>query len=177
MLSFVLSKSLKNQTHPFMKMIKVLLLIAIATFSNYSYAQQNSGIAMSNQEIVSTFLNGFNNPSQIQASLALLADDYQFTNPMVTLQSKAEFIALAKEISAVLTGVNLISTAENGEWVGAFYEFTSSVPGVESNMASEWFRLENGIIQESRLIYDASEWRKIYAQMENKIIIGWIVVG
>ena len=151
-----------------MKMIKFFLLITITTVTTNGYAQQDSDRSMSNQEIVTTFLNGFNDPSQIHVSLSLLADDYQFTNPMVSLQSKAEFIALAKEISAVLTGVNLISTAENGDWVGAFYEFTSSVTGVESNIASEWFRLENGLIKESRLIYDASEWRKIYEQMENR---------
>ena len=84
---------------------------------------------------------------------------------MVELNSKAEFITLAQEIGKVLTGVNLISTAENGDWVATYYEFKSSVPGLESNIASEWFRIEEGIIQESHLIYDASEWRKVYTQM------------
>ena len=121
---------------------------------------------MSNQAIVKQFLQGFNDPSQIQASLDLLADDYKFKNPMVELHSKAEFIALAQEIGKVLTGVNVIGTAESGDWVATFYEFKSSIPGVESNIASEWFRLEDGIIKESHLIYDASEWRKIYAQLK-----------
>lgn len=118
--------------------------------------------SMTNQEIVIKFLNGFNNPEQIQESLALLADDYKFKNPMVELNSKAEFIALAKEISEALTGVKLISSAEKGDWVATYYEFKSSIPGLESNTASEWFRLEKGVIQESILIYDASKWRKVY---------------
>ena len=121
---------------------------------------------MTNQEIVKTFLNGFNDPAKIQDSLALLADDYQFKNPMVELRSKAEFITLAQAIGSVLTGINIIRLAQNGEWVAAFYEFNSSISGVESNMATEWFRIENGMIKESQLIYDASDWREIYAQME-----------
>lgn len=134
--------------------------------SNALYSQQNQSTKMTNQEVVQQFLNGFNNPAEIQASLNLLADDYKFKNPMLELNSKAEFIALAQEIGAVLTGVNVIGTAENGDWVATFYEFKSSIPGLESNMASEWFRLENGIIKESHLIYDASEWRKVYEQMD-----------
>jgi predicted SnoaL-like aldol condensation-catalyzing enzyme len=130
------------------------------------YSQQKTGIDMTNQEIVIKFLDGFNNPAQIHESLNLLADDYRFKNPMVELNSKTEFISLAQEIGKVLTGVNIISSAENGEWVAVFYEFTSSIPEVESNLASEWFRLENGLIKESHLIYDASKWRKIYEKME-----------
>ena len=145
--------------------MKLVLLIAIGIFSNSIYAQQNLSKEMTNQEIVLTFLEGFNDPAKIQTSLALLADDYKFKNPMVELNSKNEFIALAQEIGAVLTGINVIGSAENGDWVATFYEFKSSIPGVESNIASEWFRLENGMIKESRLIYDASKWRKVYAQM------------
>ena len=134
--------------------------------SSKTYSQQIKSSNMTNQEIVKRFLNGFNNSAQIQESLNLLSDDYKFKNPMVELNSKAEFIDLAQEIGAVITGLNIINTAENGDWVATFYEFKSSIPGLESNTASEWFRLENGIIKESCLIYDASEWRKFYEQMK-----------
>ena len=133
-----------------MKSLQWILLLAIGIYSNTIYSQQNLSKEMTNQEIVLKFLEGFNNPAQIQTSLALLADDYHFKNPMIELHSKAEFIALAQEIGAVLTGVNVISAAENGDWVATFYEFKSSIPGLESNTASEWFRLEDGMIKESR---------------------------
>ncbi len=120
---------------------------------------------MTNQEIVKTFLSGFNDPGKIQESLALLADDYTFKNPMVELHSKNEFMVLAQEMGKVLTGVNVIRAAEDGNWVATYYVFTSSIPGLESNVASEWFRVEEGRIRESHLIYDASEWRKVYEQM------------
>ncbi len=145
--------------------MKWIFLMVIGLFSTGIYAQQNQGKNMTNQEIVIKFLSGFNDPSKIQESLALLAEDYKFKNPMVELNSKVEFIALAQEIGSVLTGLNILSTAQNGEWVATFYEFKSSIPGLESNMASEWFRVEDGMIQESRLIYDASKWRKIYEEM------------
>lgn len=147
-----------------MRLIKHVFVMVILLVSVNSFPQKNKN--MTNQEIVTKFLNGFNNPEHIQESLALLADDYKFKNPMVELNSKAEFITLAKEIGKVLTGVKLINSAENGDWVATYYEFRSSIPGLESNMASEWFRVEKGIIQESFLIYDASEWRKVYEQMK-----------
>ena len=121
-----------------------------------------------NSKIVEKFLAGFNDPSKIGESLSLLADDYKFKNPLVQLENKAQFIALAQEMGKVLTGVELISIAQNGQWVATYYEFKSAIPGLESNFGTEWFRVENGKIQESTLIYDASEWRKVYAQMEGK---------
>ena len=147
-----------------MKTVKLIFLLAVGLYANGIYSQENP-TKMTNQEIVQQFLSGFNDPSKIQESLALLADDYHFKNPMVELHSKAEFIGLAQEIGAVLTGLEVIKLAENGEWVAVFYEFKSTIPEVASNLATEWFRVEDGKIQESLLIYDASEWRKIYAKM------------
>ncbi len=121
---------------------------------------------MSNEDTVRTFLSGFNDPSKIQASLDLLAEDYKFKNPMVELNSKAEFIPLAQSIGATLTGVDVLHVAQAGDWVAAYYVFKSEIPGVEVNPATEWFRVENGVIKESHLVYDASQWRKVYAAME-----------
>ncbi|GAA4886778.1 hypothetical protein GCM10023311_07770 [Flaviramulus aquimarinus] len=149
-----------------MRLIKRALLIGIIIFSINTYAQKKERNNMTNQEIVTKFLNGFNDSTQIKKSLDLLADDYKFKNPMVALNSKAEFIKLAQEIGAVITRINIINISENGNWVATFYEFKSSIPGLKSNIASEWFKVENGIIKESHLIYDTSEWRKFYAQMK-----------
>lgn len=141
-------------------------LIGIIMFTTTINAQQIKSNTMTNQEIVKKFLNGFNNSAKFKESLDLLADDYKFKNPMVELNSKVEFTKLAQEIGKVITGIEIIHTSENGNWVATVYNFKSSIPGLESNIASEWFRLENGIIKESHLIYDASEWRKFYEQME-----------
>lgn len=149
-----------------MRLIKHAFIIGITIFSINTYAQQNKKNIMTNQEIVTKFLNGFNNPEQIQESIALLAADYKFKNPMVELNSKTEFIELAKQIGAVITGIKIINIAENGNWIAAYYDFKSSVENLESNTATEWFRIENGIIKESNLIYDTSEWRKFYAKLK-----------
>ncbi len=126
---------------------KVVSMATVLAVTTITYSQQKQVNKMTNQEIVTVFLNGFNDPSKIQRSLDLLAEDYQFKNPMVQLNSKAEFIALAQEIGAVLTGHKVMNIAENGDWVAVFYEFQSSIPAVASNLATEWFRLENGIIK------------------------------
>ncbi|WP_299314758.1 nuclear transport factor 2 family protein [uncultured Aquimarina sp.] len=149
-----------------MRLVKQAFIIALTIFSIQSKAQQIKSTTMTNQEIVTKFLNGFNNPERIQESLALLANDYKFKNPMVELNSKEEFIVLAKQIGAVITGIEIINIAENGNWIAVFYYFRSSVKGLESNTGNEWFRIEDGLIKESNLIYDTAEWRKFYAQMK-----------
>lgn len=120
---------------------------------------------MNRAEIVTTFLEGFNNPSKIQASLNLLADDYHFTNPIMETHSKAEFVELAKKIGEVVKGLQIIATAESPDWVATFYEFQTELPGLEKTDASEWFSVVDGKIKESYLVYDATEWRKLYAQL------------
>jgi predicted SnoaL-like aldol condensation-catalyzing enzyme len=150
-----------------MTLLKFSFLMLIGVFSGSLYSQTIQANHLTKQETVVQFLDGFNHPEKMQASLDLLADDYKFKNPMIELDSKQAFIALAKEIGPFLTGVNLIRTAESGDWVIVFYEFKSTIPGLESNIATEWFRLEDGMIKESHLIYDATEWRKVYAQMQN----------
>ena len=149
-----------------MRLIKHEFIIGITILSMNTYGQQNERNNMTNQEIVTTFLNGFNDSTQIQKSLDLLADEYKFKNPIIELNSKAEFIQLAQEIGAVITRIKIINISENGNWVATFYDFESSIPGLESNIASEWFKVEDGIIKESHLIYDTSEWRKFYEQMK-----------
>ena len=149
-----------------MKLIKQAFIIGLNIFSIQSNAQQIKSTTMTNQEIVNKFLNGFNNPEEIQESLALLADDYRFKNPIVELNSKEEFIVLAKQIGTVITGIEIINIAENGNWIAVFYNFKSSVEGLESNAGTEWFRIEDGLIKESNLVYDTAEWRKFYAQMK-----------
>lgn len=120
---------------------------------------------MDQTEIIKTFLEGFNDPTQILGSLELLADDYHFTNPITETHTKAEFIELAKKIGEVVTGLQIIDVAESEDWVGAFYQFLTEIPGLEKTVGSEWFRIVDGKIKESHLIYDATEWRKLYANM------------
>ena len=147
-----------------MQRMTLVFVLLTGLFSNSSYAQ-NDHNKISNTEIVEKFLNGFNDKAKIEASLALLAEDYKFKNPMILLESKSAFISLAQDMSKVLTAVNIIRISENEDWVAVLYEFKSSIPGLESNIGTEWFKVENGVIQESELIYDASEWRKVYEQM------------
>ena len=142
-----------------------MVALALAISGN-SYSQSKTHTNMTNKETVLTFMNGFKDSSKIGESLDLLAEDYKFTNPMVALNSKTEFIALAEGISEVLTGLEILNIAESGDWVVVKYIFKSAIPGVESNLATEWFHIKNGKIIASELIYDASEWRKVYAAME-----------
>ena len=121
---------------------------------------------MDNEQIVRRFLGGFSQPDRLQESLELLADDYRFKNPMVELESKTAFIPLAERISGALTGLDIQRVATAGDWVSVFYIFRSAIPGLEVNPATEWFRVENGLIRESHLLYDATEWRAVYAQVE-----------
>lgn len=149
-------------------MKKTMPLIIILFISIHAHAQQPKNNTMTKTEIVQTFLRGFDQPEEINASIALLADNYQFKDPTVERNSKVEFLETAKELAKILTGVEIIRIAENEAWVSVFYNFKSNIKGLENNYGCEWFRVEDGLIQESQLVYDASEWRKVFAQMSNE---------
>ena len=123
---------------------------------------ETTNIIMTNTKIVKTFLGGFNNPEQLPESIDLLVEDYKFKDPSMEYGSKVEFLVAAQELGKILTGVEIIKIAENGEWVAVLYNFKSDIKGLENNFGSEWFRIENGLIQESQLVYDATEWRKVF---------------
>lgn len=120
---------------------------------------------MTHIEIVKTFLEGFSDPSTIQTSIDLLAEDYHFTNPIAETYNKAEFIKLAHKIGELIKSLQVIAVADSPDWIATFYEFQTEIPGIERTDASEWFSVVEGKIKESYLVYDATEWRKIYAQM------------
>lgn len=148
-----------------MRSIKHVLLIGIAFVALHVNAQTKSK-TMTKERIVTTFLHGFDNPTKIGESLNLLADDYHFTSPTDENNSKVEFIEAATEVAKILTGLDINHMAVSGNWVVVNYTFKSSIKGLENTKGNEWFRVENGKIQESHLIYDASEWRKIFANTE-----------
>ena len=147
-----------------MKTTSLALLAAMGLFTSAGYSQSNQ-TKMTNQAVVTTFLGGFNDLSKINQSISLLAEDYHFTDPTATANSKAEFIELSKELAKVLTGVEVVKIAESGNWVSVNYIFKSTIPGLEENQANEWFRVENGEIQESHLLFDATEWHKVFAEL------------
>jgi predicted SnoaL-like aldol condensation-catalyzing enzyme len=144
--------------------MKYALIIGITIFSMNGYAQQKQS-SMTKEVIVTKFLNGFNHPSKIVESFDLLTDDYHFTSPTGDANSKIEFIESVKELANVLTAVEVKKLAVSGNWVVVNYVFKSSVKGLEETIGNEWFRIENGKIQESHLVYDASEWKKVFESM------------
>ena len=148
-----------------MRLLKHALVIGFAIISVNSHAQKKQTI-MTKEAIVTTFLNGFDDPSKITESLNLLVDNYHFTSPTEEHNSKAEFIEDAKELAKILTGLKINRIVSNGNWVVVNYTFKSAIQGLTSTEGNEWFRVENGKIQESHLIYDASGWRKILENMK-----------
>ena len=146
-----------------MKKTKFISLCILLTITYCSRAQTHHS-QMTNQTVVNTFLAGFNDINKVGQSFALLAENYHFTDPTTTVNSKAEFLELSKALAEVLTGVEVVRMAESGNWVSVHYIFKSSVPGLEVNKANEWFRIKDGIIQESHLIFDATHWRTILSE-------------
>lgn len=147
-----------------MRLIKHALIIGITLISININAQKIS-TTIAKETIVSNFLNGFNDPSKILESFALLTDDYHFTSPTGNENSKVEFIESVKKLKGILTGVDIKKIAINGNWVVVNYVFKSSIKGLEESVGNEWFRVENGKIQESHLTYDATEWKRVFKNM------------
>lgn len=149
-----------------MNLLRCTLMVGIILFSIRTNAQQKEN-TMTKEVIVTKFLNGFNDPSKIKESLNLLCDEYRFTSPTESSNSKTEFVKQVQVLAKVLTGIEIKKIAVSGNWVCVNYVFTSSVKGLEATSGNEWFRIENGKIQESHLIYDATKWKKILDKMRN----------
>lgn len=145
-----------------MNRIKKTIMVLLLTLSTGIFSQNKK--IKSNKEIVKEFLTGFNKSSQLQQSLNLLSENYKFKNPIVKLNSKEEFEQLATKINAIVHNIQVLNIAENNNWVAVSYNFETSIPGLEDNLATEWFKLKDGIIVESQLIYDTIKWRELYTK-------------
>lgn len=121
---------------------------------------------MTNKEIVTKFLEGFNDPNQLDGALTLLAKDYCFNGPMSNASNREEFTIIAKQLSALLKGLKVLRIMEDGDWVSVGYEFYTDLPDLERTHGSEWFMLENELIKESHLVYDATGFNKLYEQTD-----------
>ncbi len=119
---------------------------------------------MTNTAIVKQYLEAFGN-KDMETARKLVADSFKFNGPMQQHESANAFFEAMEGFVPMVAGIDLVGTAENGEWVGTYYNFRATVPGLENTTTSEWFRVADGKIQESHLVFDASNWRKMMENM------------
>ncbi|MBI5064062.1 MAG: nuclear transport factor 2 family protein [Desulfatitalea sp.] len=87
------------------------------------------------------------------AARKYLSETCSFSDPFSPKRlSTEEFLESAKSFISSIKAMNIISIAENGDWVGAYYSVKTGL--VPEMVFSEWFRIEDGKIKEGNLIYD-----------------------
>ncbi|MGL4768115.1 MAG: nuclear transport factor 2 family protein [Formosimonas sp.] len=115
-----------------------------------------------NQDIVIEYLTAFGN-KDFATVRSLLADNFTFEGPLMQASSADEFVGMMQGFKDTLDGIDLYGTAQDGDWVGSYYIFKTFIPTVERTVTSEWFKLENGKIVASYLVFDATKWQPIMA--------------
>ena len=120
---------------------------------------------MTNKEIAEAYLNAFNTKDHATMR-SLVHDDFSFHGPLMQHDSADSFFAAMQGMGDMFAGLQLHGTAQDGDWVGSYYIFKSTVPGLEETHTSEWFNIIDGKIKTSYVVYDATKWREVMAQME-----------
>ena len=88
-----------------------------------------------------------------------------FSDPFSpTRLSAEEFLESAKSFIKTIEAMNIISIAENEDWVGAYYSVKTRL--VPEMFFSEWFKIEDGKITEGHLVYDTHAIRTAVKALE-----------
>lgn len=91
----------------------------------------------------------------------VLAPGLVFEGPLAGHRVGAEgFIRGVRDVSSALTSFRLLQRLDRGDEVAVLYDCDLTRPSGTHRFA-EFFRIDNGCIQQVRLLYDGTEWRKL----------------
>jgi hypothetical protein len=117
------------------------------------------GIIMETKQVVTNYLNAWTG-GDMQAARFYLADDLDFQGSIETCSRADDFIPSLIMFQKMLQGVNLIQSffSENG--AALLYDCDTMSPAGVIRTA-EFFTVTDGKIKSIRLVFDATELRKL----------------
>jgi ketosteroid isomerase-like protein len=89
-----------------------------------------------------------------------LADDLDFKGSIQTFQKADDFVGDLKRFHGMLRGVKILKSFFDQDGAALLYDCDTVTPAGVIRTA-EFFALSNGKISEIRLVFDASELRKL----------------
>ena len=89
-----------------------------------------------------------------------LADDLDFKGSIDAFHKADDFIVALKRFQGMLRGVTIINSLFGQDGAALLYDCDTATPAGVIRTA-EFFSTKNGMISEIRLVFDASELRKL----------------
>ena len=93
-----------------------------------------------------------------------LAADFRFTGPVASFESAEGYRAMAAQAGASVTRFAVRRQFVDGDTVCSIVDWEMAIPGVGPMTAAEVLEVQDGIIVQGELIYDAEELRRAMAQ-------------
>jgi ketosteroid isomerase-like protein len=114
---------------------------------------------MTTQEIVTTYYKAWTTGDHAKAR-ALLADDLKFDGSIDHFQKADDLLRALQGFTQMVTGVNLIAEFFSGDQAMLLYDCVTPTPAGTIRTA-EHFIVRDGKIREIKVVFDASELRKL----------------
>lgn len=116
---------------------------------------------MDAKQIVTSYHNAWTS-GNVEAARVYLADDLDFQGSMDTFHRADDFIGALTMFQKMLRGVNLIQSFYSESGVALLYDCNTMSPAGIIRTA-EFFTVGDGKIKSIRLVFDATELRKLMA--------------
>ena len=114
---------------------------------------------MSARELIETYHKAWTT-GDFDIARRCLADDLDFKGSIDAFRKADDFVGALKGFQGMLRGVTLIKSFFDQDGAALLYDCDSATPAGVIRTA-EFFSTKNGKISEIRLVFDASELRKL----------------
>lgn len=112
---------------------------------------------MKTRELIETYHDAWTSGDFARAR-ACLADDLDFKGSIDTFHKADDFVGALKQFQGMLRGVKLIKCLFDQDGAALLYDCDSPAGVIRT---AEFFTTKGGKISEIRLVFDASELRKL----------------
>jgi len=93
-----------------------------------------------------------------------LAEDFEFTGPVVSFDSAGGYRGMAREAGQAVTSFDIRRQFVDGNTVCSIVDWEMALPGLGRMTAAELLEVVDGVIVRGELIYDAEPLRRAMAQ-------------
>jgi hypothetical protein len=123
------------------------------------YLKDQGGSIMDTKQVVTGYHNAWTS-GDVKAARVYLADDLDFQGSMNTFRQADDFIVALSMFQKMLQGVNIIQSFFSQNGAALLYDCDTMSPAGVIRTA-EFFTVGDGKIKSIRLVFDATELRKL----------------
>ncbi len=120
-----------------------------------------SSAASPTVDVVNQYLGAFY-AGEHDRAWSLVADEFSFEGPFVTVAGRAPFFASAAGLKAVVRGHRLLRQWSDGGDVCSIFEVHLQSPAGAGTVAmSEWHLVRDGLLKSGRVLFDSAAFRAL----------------